>query len=95
MPMNEPTMPVIFVSHGSPTMPFDEIPARTFLVGLGFKDAIDQVLLAQDGRAFEAEVVRNEHEALTRELLQVRNCVATRFYRRHGNLTRSRLRKLK
>ena len=35
--MNEPTMPVVFVSHGSPTLPFDEIPARTFLVGLGAK----------------------------------------------------------
>ena len=30
-------MPVVFLSHGSPTLPFDEIPARSFMVGLGAK----------------------------------------------------------
>jgi 4,5-DOPA dioxygenase extradiol len=30
-------LPSIFVSHGSPTLPFDEVPARDFLRGLGAK----------------------------------------------------------
>jgi len=29
--------PAIFVSHGSPTLPFDDVPARDFLRGLGAK----------------------------------------------------------
>lgn len=28
-------MPVLFLSHGSPTLPFDQIPARDFMVRLG------------------------------------------------------------
>lgn len=28
-------LPALFVSHGAPTLPFDDIPARTFLKGLG------------------------------------------------------------
>ena len=28
-------LPAIFVSHGAPTLPFDEVPARDFLRGLG------------------------------------------------------------
>lgn len=28
-------LPALFVSHGAPTMPFEAIPAREFLVGLG------------------------------------------------------------
>jgi 4,5-DOPA dioxygenase extradiol len=28
-------LPAIFVSHGSPTLPFDDCPARDFLRGLG------------------------------------------------------------
>src|SRR5215475_9886689 len=30
-------MPVAFVSHGSPMLPFEDIPARKFLLGLGAK----------------------------------------------------------
>lgn len=30
-------MPVVFVSHGSPTLAFDDVPARDFLVRLGTK----------------------------------------------------------
>ncbi|MDQ7246896.1 DODA-type extradiol aromatic ring-opening family dioxygenase [Dongia sedimenti] len=30
-------MPVIFVSHGSPMLPFEDIPARKFMLGLGAK----------------------------------------------------------
>lgn len=30
-------MPVVFVSHGSPTLAFDDVPARDFLVRLGAK----------------------------------------------------------
>ncbi|MGC9952858.1 MAG: class III extradiol ring-cleavage dioxygenase [Rhizomicrobium sp.] len=30
-------LPSIFVSHGSPTLPFDDVPARDFLRGLGAK----------------------------------------------------------
>jgi len=36
--MTEPgnrTWPSVFVSHGAPTLPFDDIPARGFLQGLG------------------------------------------------------------
>lgn len=29
------TMPVVFISHGSPTLAFDDVPARDFLVRLG------------------------------------------------------------
>ncbi len=29
------TLPSVFVSHGAPTLPFEEIPARAFLQGLG------------------------------------------------------------
>ncbi len=29
------TMPAIFVSHGAPTLPFEDVPAREFLRGLG------------------------------------------------------------
>ena len=28
-------LPALFVSHGSPTLPFDDCPARDFLRGLG------------------------------------------------------------
>jgi 4,5-DOPA dioxygenase extradiol len=28
-------LPSVFVSHGAPTLPFDDVPARTFLRGLG------------------------------------------------------------
>jgi 4,5-DOPA dioxygenase extradiol len=30
-----PMLPALFVSHGAPTMPFENIPAREFLKGLG------------------------------------------------------------
>jgi 4,5-DOPA dioxygenase extradiol len=29
------TLPALFVSHGAPTLPFDDVPARDFLRGLG------------------------------------------------------------
>jgi 4,5-DOPA dioxygenase extradiol len=28
-------LPAVFVSHGAPTLPFDDVPARDFLRGLG------------------------------------------------------------
>ena len=31
------TMPVVFISHGSPMLPFEDIPARKFMLGLGAK----------------------------------------------------------
>ena len=30
-------LPSVFISHGSPTLPFDDVPARDFLRGLGAK----------------------------------------------------------
>ncbi len=30
-------MPVLFVSHGAPTLPFDDVPARRFLIELARK----------------------------------------------------------
>ena len=35
--ISAPEMPVVFVSHGSPMLPFEDIPARKFLLGLGAK----------------------------------------------------------
>jgi len=32
--MNQQIMPVLFVSHGAPTLPFDDVPARQFLIEL-------------------------------------------------------------
>jgi 4,5-DOPA dioxygenase extradiol len=34
-PANAQQMPVVFISHGSPTLAFDDVPARDFLVKLG------------------------------------------------------------
>ena len=33
--MTDKTLPVLFLSHGSPMLPFEEIPARDFMAGLG------------------------------------------------------------
>jgi len=33
--VESPEMPVVFVSHGSPMLPFEDIPARKFMLGLG------------------------------------------------------------
>lgn len=35
--MNAQRMPVIFVSHGAPTLPLDDVPARAFLIELSRK----------------------------------------------------------
>ncbi len=32
--MTSPVLPSIFVSHGSPTLPFEDVPARDFMAGL-------------------------------------------------------------
>jgi len=37
--------PAIFVSHGSPTLPFDDVPARDFLRGLGAKLGTPKAIL--------------------------------------------------
>jgi 4,5-DOPA dioxygenase extradiol len=39
-------MPVLFVSHGAPTLPFDEVPARRFLIELARKVPRAQAILA-------------------------------------------------
>jgi 4,5-DOPA dioxygenase extradiol len=36
-PTQTEEMPVVFVSHGSPMLPFEDIPARKFMLGLGAK----------------------------------------------------------
>lgn len=33
--MEGPALPTIFVSHGAPTLPLEDIPTRRFLAGLG------------------------------------------------------------
>lgn len=33
--MAEGSLPALFVSHGAPTLPLEQIPAREFLAGLG------------------------------------------------------------
>ena len=37
--MSRNTLPTLFVSHGAPTLPLDDVPARTFLRGLGSRYA--------------------------------------------------------
>ena len=38
-------LPSVFVSHGSPTLPFDDVPARDFLRGLGAKLGMPKAIL--------------------------------------------------
>ncbi|HET6622217.1 MAG TPA: class III extradiol ring-cleavage dioxygenase [Dongiaceae bacterium] len=38
-------MPVLFVSHGAPTLPFDDVPARRFLIELARKVPRPQAIL--------------------------------------------------
>ncbi len=38
-------LPAVFVSHGSPTLPFDDVPARDFLRGLGARLGIPKAVL--------------------------------------------------
>jgi 4,5-DOPA dioxygenase extradiol len=38
-------LPSVFVSHGSPTLPFDDVPARDFLRGLGAKLGTPKAIL--------------------------------------------------
>lgn len=38
-------LPAIFVSHGSPTLPFDDVPARDFLRGLGTRFEAPKAIL--------------------------------------------------
>ncbi len=40
------TLPAIFVSHGAPTLPFDDVPARDFLRGLGQSIGKPRAILA-------------------------------------------------
>jgi 4,5-DOPA dioxygenase extradiol len=37
MSRNETHLPILFLSHGSPMLPFEDIAARTFMIGLGAK----------------------------------------------------------
>ncbi len=39
-------LPAIFVSHGAPTLPFDDVPARDFLRGLGARIGRPKAILA-------------------------------------------------
>jgi len=39
-------LPAIFVSHGAPTLPFDDVPARDFLRGLGQQIGKPRAILA-------------------------------------------------
>ena len=38
-------LPSVFISHGSPTLPFDDVPARDFLRGLGAKLGMPKAIL--------------------------------------------------
>jgi 4,5-DOPA dioxygenase extradiol len=38
-------LPALFVSHGAPTLPFDDVPARDFLMGLGAQIARPRAIL--------------------------------------------------
>ena len=50
-------MPVVFVSHGSPMLPFEDIPARTFMLGLGAKLPRPKAILCISAH-WESPVVR-------------------------------------
>lgn len=39
-------LPAIFVSHGAPTLPFDDVPARDFLRGLGQSLGVPRAIVA-------------------------------------------------
>ena len=52
-----PAMPVVFVSHGSPMLPFEDIPARKFLLGLGAKLPRPKAILCISAH-WESEIVR-------------------------------------
>jgi 4,5-DOPA dioxygenase extradiol len=39
-------LPAVFVSHGAPTLPFDDVPARDFLRGLGARLGKPRAVLA-------------------------------------------------
>ena len=52
-----PEMPVVFVSHGSPMLPFEDIPARKFLLGLGAKLPRPKAILCMSAH-WESPVVR-------------------------------------
>ena len=38
--------PTLFLSHGSPTLPFDDVPARSFIAGLGAQLARPEAIVA-------------------------------------------------
>lgn len=42
---NTALMPVLFLSHGSPTLPFDNVPARDFLLRLGGRLPVPRAIL--------------------------------------------------
>jgi 4,5-DOPA dioxygenase extradiol len=52
-----PQMPVVFVSHGSPMLPFEDIPARKFLLGLAAKLPRPKAILCISAH-WESPVVR-------------------------------------
>ena len=43
--MTDKALPVLFLSHGSPMLPFEEIPARDFMAGLGARLPRPQAIL--------------------------------------------------
>jgi 4,5-DOPA dioxygenase extradiol len=62
-------MPVVFVSHGSPMLPFEDIPARKFLLGLGAKLPRPKAILCISAhwesptvRATGAETLKTIHD---------------------------------
>ena len=48
-------MPVLFVSHGAPTLPFDDVPARRFLIELARKVPRPKAILCVSAH-WEAQV---------------------------------------
>jgi 4,5-DOPA dioxygenase extradiol len=50
-------MPVVFVSHGSPMLPFEDIPARKFMLGLGAKLPRPKAILCISAH-WESPIVR-------------------------------------
>jgi 4,5-DOPA dioxygenase extradiol len=66
---DNPQMPVVFVSHGSPMLPFEDIPARKFLLGLGAKLPRPKAILCISAhwesptvRATGAETLKTIHD---------------------------------
>jgi len=55
MSLNDKHLPILFLSHGSPMLPFENIAARDFMIGLGAKLPRPKAILSISAHWDEAE----------------------------------------